>query len=164
MDFNTAPPNNATEAEKAVFVAATWWALALVDPEFDNGDGSWTSLAAGTFAKMAAAASPVTYETASKFRDVLVERLNYMHTMGHFYITLSVDYHPCPLLGYVLHQAGLESSMTSLPWKTDMWLNLEDPDSAKVEVGKGYKSDLKQLWPLTEVQNAISVGPNLGEG
>lgn len=66
------------------------------------------------------------------FRDALARRIE---TALERYPSLcfGVDYHPDPILTEAAQVAGISLGMTSLPWKTNMWV-----DAGKVRVSKGY--------------------------
>lgn len=121
--------------------AAKWWADQLRGgAKLDNGDKSET----GAMTFMLAAMLQV-QETAlldsikiQKFEDCLSEILQ--ETEARSYFSFGVDYHPDGILCDAAEKAGVSLGMTTLPWKTTMWINGD-----KVSVRCGYGAETVNL-------------------
>ena len=59
--------------------------------------------------------------------------------------TFGVDYHPDMILADAAEAAELQLGMTTLPWKTHMWVN-----PTKVEVSAGYGAPAQEVPFLTD--------------
>ncbi len=116
--------------------AAKWWADQLRgNAELDNGDNSINGAMASGLASMLQEAekkkqSP---ELIDKFE---LELTNVIMEQERIW-TIGVDYHPDGILQDAADRAGLSLGMTTLPWKTTMWI-----DEEKVSVRCGYGAEL----------------------
>jgi hypothetical protein len=50
---------------------------------------------------------------------------------------------PMSWLGDALRAAGVRETMSTLPWKTHMWIEKD-----KVTVRYGYGAELQTIWPV----------------
>ena len=122
--------------------AASWWAKAIYQPTFDNGDPSPRGDIASLLAGMLNANAPVTQEEAENFKVALTELL--MRIAGNLrYFELNVDYHPDKILYDAAVMAGI-SSKNCFPWKTQMQIE-ED----QISVSAGYGAPYKIIWRKT---------------
>ena len=116
--------------------AAKWWADQLRgNAKLDNGDNSITGAMTFGLAAMLQETekqkqSP---ELVNKFE---LELTNVIMEQDRIW-TIGVDYHPDGLLQEAADRAGLPLGMSTLPWKTTMWV-----DEEKVSVRCGYGAEL----------------------
>jgi hypothetical protein len=146
-------------SKEQVETAADWWVEALRNPKFDNGDNSMASLTAGNLATAASILNPLKEETLAVFRKMLVEQLSkdapfFIEGKGRFPEILKVDYNPEGVLFWVAHNAGINTRLTSFPWKTTMRFT-----GGGVKVACGYGSDYEDL-PLKDT-SSTSVQSNM---
>jgi hypothetical protein len=121
--------------DEAAQAAAKWWAEALRDPRFDNGDGNGL---AGVMAMMAArAAPPITDDQIERFKETLIKA---MQSPG-FYGRLAVDYDPDATLAAAAQSAGISARKTAFPWKTRMRITAHE-----VTVAAGYGAPYQVVW------------------
>lgn len=119
--------------------AAKWWADQLRgNAKLDNGDNSLTGAMTLGLAAMLQEAerqkqSP---ELVNKFE---LELTNVIMEQDRIW-TIGVDYHPDGILQEAADRAGLPLGMTTLPWKTVMWIEEE-----KVSVRNGYGAGVTVL-------------------
>jgi hypothetical protein len=127
-------------AQTPARAAADWWANAVGAPTFDAGADSPSLATAEVMASMLAATSPVSNDSATKFRDLLEQKiaqaLSYDLGRG---ISLGVDYGPDQELGDIAQAAGISSSR--FPWKTNMWVY-----HTHVIVSAGYAAPARLVW------------------
>lgn len=117
--------------------AAKWWADKLRNgAKIDNGDtsdvGIFTMMAA--YMLQEAESSNQSADAIDKFEDELTSVLERMQ--GN-YISFGVDYHPDYILQDAADKVGLELGMTTLPWKTNMYIT---GDTVKVSYGYGAEA------------------------
>ncbi len=114
--------------------AAKWWADHLrKDALLDHGDTSPTgamTIAVATRTQQAEKEGQ-TPEQIDAFEKALAKIL----AKKDGYVYLGVDYHPGHLLVEAAEEAELKLGMTTLPWKTGMWI--DDIDTIKVSLGYG---------------------------
>jgi hypothetical protein len=125
-------------------VAVEWWKEKLRRPKFQtlprSGRRSEEDKPAAFAEAMAVMAhSPVSEEQIGSFGEALALLLE--NTQDPY---LGVDYHPCLELAEALERAGIESGITTLPWKTSMWFR-DGGVSAKC----GYGEPAEELLPST---------------
>jgi hypothetical protein len=115
--------------------AAQWWAdqlrgSAKLDAKLDDpmGEGLAYMLQGAEKAKQ-------TPEQVDKFEQELTKVIL---KQKHIW-TIGVDYHPDGILQEAADRAGLALGMTTLPWKTTMWIN---DDEVKVACGYGASPEL----------------------
>lgn len=124
-----------------VKVAVNWWANAIVNPKFDNGDDKNTGTMAFFLAMMVNSKSSISKEQIDIFKkelaDIIVEEMEFSWN-GE--CSLDVDYQPDMLLYEAAREAGINSDMR-FPWKTHMYISKD-----KVSVSEGYRSPLETLW------------------
>lgn len=125
-------------------VAIEWWSKALLNPKFQtlsdkerSDPGSFPAAAAELMASSSHKAPAE--EQINKFKAVLREEIALMLKDG--YVTLHVDYHPCNALASAAMGAGIDTSKSSFPWKTTMWI-LDD----YVKVSCGYQEPAETIW------------------
>lgn len=104
---------------KTAKVAAKWWAEAVCDPKFDNGDKSVTGMFTSSMAK--ASVDVITPEQKEKFERGLSGAIN-TELYRNRPIHLKVDYHPDLLLNKIAEESGV--SERNFPWKTTMLVKL----------------------------------------
>ncbi len=113
--------------------AVNWWANAIRNPKFDDGDdgsGGGMAMMMATLARK----SPNEDEIEA-FKVALAEELCSNENVA--YLGLSCDYGPDGTLADALQKAGMD---VSLPWKTNM--NFRD---GKVSVSHGYRAEYVDL-------------------
>lgn len=118
--------------------AAKWWADQLRGhAKLDNGDNSETGffgMALGMILQEREKSKQST-EQMDKFEKELADALIRDNTS-----CFGVDYHPDYILELAAENAGLPLGMTTLPWKTTMWI-----DGDKVTVRCGYGAEAVTL-------------------
>ena len=119
--------------------AAKWWANQLRgNATLDNGEhspsGIMTMGLAAHLQKIEK--QKQTPELIDKFELELTKALT---DAEHFWC-VGVDYHPDMLLQEAADKAGLPLGMTSLPWKTTMWIKDD-----KISVSCGYGAEIVVL-------------------
>lgn len=120
-------------------IAAEWWADAIEQPKFDNGDktfpGIFASLLANDLKK------PVSPEQKSLFTAELTDQIERFFeenpTLNQ--TTLSCDYGPCLRLSEI--SDAVDISRNNFPWKTTMWIARDS-----VSVGAGYRAPIEYLY------------------
>ena len=123
--------------DEQIRVAVDWWADAIQDPDFDNGDTSSMGGTTALLANLLSESHPVTPEKVEKFKTALTNLLKTTKVEDD-YFTLSVDYHPCSDLCLCAQVAEIDESR--FPWKTRMYL-----DKGGVSVSAGYAAPLEKL-------------------
>lgn len=129
-------------------IAARWWADNLRNghAKLDNGDTSTTGGMTMMLGMLAQANAPrVTPEQAQAFEDALVVAIEKAPAYQGRYLTLGVDYGPDLMLSNAAATAGVRLTMTTLPWKTVMWVK---PD--QVTLRHGYGAPTQTLFPATD--------------
>lgn len=130
--------------EEQIEKAVDWWASAIEHPKFDGlsqeerRDPKNDSYQLGEM--MATVASKTkTSEQIEKFKLALASLLS----SDNFnpYHGLHVDYGPDMTLASAASAAGIDTSITSFPWKTNMWFN----DEGNVDVRAGYGAKVEKL-------------------
>lgn len=122
-----------------VKVTVDWWANAVCNPKFDNGDDSKTGSML-TFMAMLLGNSgeELSQDSISTFKKYLGESL--MKAFEHCdKIYLDVDYDPCFTLASVANEAGI--STRRFPWKTFM-----EVSKTEISVQAGYSATFKTIW------------------
>ena len=120
-----------------ITVAVNWWANAIYNPKFDNGEDSMASL----MALMLSSKNSFTKEQLSTFKKELASEI--IKNLNDSYdgeCSLRVDYHPEGLLFTAAKKAGIDDD-TSFPWKTCMHISEKE-----VSVSAGYGADWQTLW------------------
>ena len=120
--------------------AAQWWTDQMFAPQPSlaeqmgaEPDSPMSSPMGAIMGVLAQAEQRVTDPNGGEaFKAALARRIE---TALERYPSLSfgVDYGPDPILADAAREAGLSLGMTSLPWKTNMWV-----DAGRVRVSKGY--------------------------
>lgn len=120
--------------------AARWWAEQIRNgTKLDNGEPMH-----GVLGALLQSAQPTidpelidAYEAALA---VSIER-NHRNRDGEWFRSgFGVDYHPDQILSAPLESVGIRESMTTLPWKTVMWIS-----DGSVRVSHGYRADIVEL-------------------
>lgn len=124
-----------------VKVAVNWWANAIVNPKFDNGDDSMTGGISLMMAMMVSSKNSITAEQIGTFKKELANTIvEQIESSYYGECRLSVDYHPDMLLYSAAQKAGINDDM-GFPWKTNMSISKE-----KVSVSAGYAAPWEELW------------------
>lgn len=116
--------------------AVDWWANALRNPKFDNGDDSPIGGLAMMLAITGRRGGPTEAQIAT-FKELLTAEL--AKEMDE-YDDLSTDYHPCSELSLCADVAGIDDS--HFPWKTIMNFR-----NGNIQVAYGYGAKLVELLP-----------------
>jgi len=113
--------------------ATEWWANAISNPKFDNGDPS----EAGGMAMMLALINKETVENdrIELFKAIFAIALK---SDPDARWGIHCDYGPCSILAEAMKDAGISTS--NAPWKTNM--NFEDD---KVFVSYGYGAEIIEI-------------------
>lgn len=127
-----------------VKVACNWWANAIANPKFDNGDSSLNSGMAFLLASMVNTKRSISKEQLTVFKRELAEQI--VTQMKHFCneARLSVDYHPDRYLEIAAQKADIDSGL-GFPWKTNMHITEQ-----KVTVSAGYCAGWETIWEKAE--------------
>lgn len=124
-----------------VKVAVNWWANAIVNPKFDNGDNDMNGAMAIILAMKVNSKRSITKEQIDIFKkelaDIIVAQ---MESSLNEECRLGVDYHPDMLLCKAAQKAGINDDM-GFPWKTTMCINKN-----KVYVAVGSGASWETLW------------------
>lgn len=126
--------------EREAATAAQWWADQMFAPQASlaeqmgaEPDSAMRSPLAAVMGVLAQADDRVDSPAqAEAFRDALAARI-VKALEGYPSLSFGVDYGPDAILAEAAQEAGIRLGMTSLPWKTQMWV-----DAGKVRVSKGY--------------------------
>lgn len=121
--------------EQTAQKAAKWWADQLRgNAKLDNGDDSPQGgmVAAMAMLLQSKEKTRVSDEAIDKFEQELAKILIEKNTRY-----LGVDYHPDHILSEAADRACLPLGMTTLPWKTSMYI---DNDEVRVSCGYGAPS------------------------
>lgn len=123
-----------------VTVAVDWWANAVCNPKFDNGDDSQVGETMAMMAMLLGnSGEQLSQESISTFKKCLGEAIMQDLEKFHKEICLEVDYNPCIALAEAAQVAGI--SKNKFPWKTRMWVS-----NTEVIVRTGYETKYKTLW------------------
>ena len=122
--------------EEIATLAANWWAYALMNPKFDNGDTSFRGLACQTMARKMT--KEVSEYGKAKFVEYLAKEIVNKLEQGKCQV-LHVDYGPDMVLSAAAVSAGVSTS--NFPWKTTMWISKN-----QVHVMSGYTGALVALY------------------
>lgn len=129
------------EYPEYVRAAVNWWANAIVNPKFDNGDNSMAGGMAFLMAMMVSKKSSISKDQIDIFKkelaDIIVEQMESSYC-GE--CQLGVDYHPDMLLYSAAQKAGINDDM-GFPWKTNMRISKE-----QVSVSAGYAAPWETIW------------------
>jgi hypothetical protein len=139
---------------KEAQVGAKWWADQLrsgftpnngsVEEEGTIANLSQTDPAVRELFAMARVndEAALTPEKVDAFEAALVANIEALliEDEGPYHSTFGVDYHPDKILSDALATAEIEESMTTLPWKTDMWVL-----RGSVKVSAGYGAEYVEL-------------------
>lgn len=124
-----------------VCVAVNWWANAIVNPKFDNGDDNTAEKMTLLLAMMVNSKSAISKEQIDIFKkelaDIIVAQ---MESSWNGECRLGVDYHPDMLLYNAVQKAGIDDDM-GFPWKTNMCISKD-----KVSVSAGKTAHWETLW------------------
>lgn len=124
-----------------VKVAVNWWANAIANPKFDNGDDSIAGGMALLLTMMVNSKSSIGKEQIGIFKKELAEIIvAQMKSSWNGECCLGVDYHPDMLLYNAAQKAGINDDM-GFPWKTNMCISKD-----KVSVSAGYAAPWETLW------------------
>lgn len=124
-----------------VKVAVNWWANAIVNPKFDNGDDSLAGVIVFISTMMVNSKSSISKEQIGIFKkelaDIIVAQMN---SSLNGECRLEVDYHPDKKL-YIAAQKASINDYIGFPWKTNMRISKD-----KVSVSAGYVAPWETLW------------------
>lgn len=124
-----------------VKVAVNWWANAIVNPKFDNGDDTVAGGMTFLFAMMVNSKSSISKEQVAIFKTELAQLIvEKMDSSWNGECKLGVDYHPDKLLYTAAQKAGIDDNM-GFPWKTNMSITKNN-----VSVSAGYAAPWETLW------------------
>lgn len=125
--------------DKIIKIVIDWWANALLNPKYDNGAGD------DPLALFIKAKSPkITSPQIKFFKDELARYLKVnLNFKKKYAFCLGVDYTPDFRLSQCLRSAGIDSSIISLPWKTNMWIS-----ENKISVRCGYGAHIQILYSI----------------
>lgn len=127
-----------------VKVAVNWWANAIVNPKFDNGDDTATGGMAFLLAMMVNSKKSISKEQVDTFKKKLAQIIvEEMESSWGGDCRLGVDYHPDRLLYMAAQKAGINDDM-GFPWKTHMHITKNN-----VSVSAGYAAPWETLWEET---------------
>lgn len=121
--------------------AAKWWADQLRTVEMpDNGEqslaGMQTTLIASRLQEIEKRKqTPALIDAWEVALADAIGKIENRHT-----VYIGVDYHPDTLLDESAISVGLDLGMTTLPWKTNMWI-----EGDRVRVAKGYRAEVVDL-------------------
>ncbi len=130
------------EIEQLSESAAVWWAEKLQTPKFDNGGTDPGNQLAQLITASMHKEQPG--DKASKFKEALKEAIAERLEMTS-YMSFGVDYHPDRILTDALSKATIKNDMSTLPWKTNMWIK-----DGKVEVRYGYGAPIEVVYDMAE--------------
>lgn len=126
-----------------VKVAVNWWANAIVNPKFDNGDDSMAGGGmAFLMAMMVNTKKNISNEQIKIFKEELAILIMAEMTSSYS-CCLSVDYNPDCILSAAAEKAGINNNM-GFPWKTSMNVSKD-----KVSVWAGYGASEEILWQIS---------------
>lgn len=133
-----------SKIDKAVDVAASWWASTLATKlKFDNGDSSSLSKMVWKAQMRLALKTPIPSEdTILAFKEILSRKIKksllsqYYPSIGR--VVVKVDYHPDRILKEAADEAKL---IVEFPWKTTMEVSMD-----KVTVVYGASSEVEVLY------------------
>ncbi len=116
--------------------AAKWWADQLRGTaKLDNGDPSETGGMVLALAMLLQADEKVDQDNENI--NVFEQELGaILESKDAEYTHLGVDYHPDHILQEAATKAELGLGMTSLPWKTTMWIQ-----GGEIKVSEGYGAE-----------------------
>ena len=118
--------------------AAKWWADHLRSgAKLDHGDPSPTGNAVRAMATLLQEQERAAQEP-SKIDEFEAALALILEAETNRWVDVSVDYHPDWALQQAADEVGLDLGMTTLPWKTCMWIG---GDEIKVAVGYGAKPE-----------------------
>lgn len=121
--------------------AAKWWADHLRQPVtvLDNGDNSETGAMTFVMAMILQGVEKGKQDPATidKFEQELAKKIQ---TLTGKWITVATDYGPDKILSDAAECAGLRLGMTTLPWKTIMWI-----EGDRILVAEGYGANQIEL-------------------
>lgn len=123
-----------------IVVAVNWWANALQNPKFDNGDDTATPDSMAFLMRMLVNEKhKITDDQLNLFKKSLADKLlSSLESSSSIYF--GVDYHPDKILYDAAETAGIDDDM-GFPWKTSMNVSAEE-----VSVSAGYGADKEILW------------------
>ena len=115
--------------------AAKWWADHLRGSAIlDNGDNSPENVTARGIAPMLQAKEKAG-QTPTQIDSFESELAKLLSGLDRSYVSFGVDYNPDRILEESAQAAGLQLGMTTLPWKTQMYIEGE-----VVTVREGYRA------------------------
>lgn len=141
-----------TLTERQIEVATRWWADALNEGHFDNGERGLANAFAGAMTSILHGRAGITPETTAAFARELgaILRAGSMEYQGRQFQTcgmISTDYHPDIFLGTALARADITDNKATLPWKTVMWFK-----DGGVQVAAGYGARAQWILSPTRVR------------
>lgn len=131
-------------------VACNWWADALCNPKFDNGDSSMAGMITQNLAQNCV--KPVSEESRNLFIEKFSELLSSKYSCD---VYIAVDYHPRCQLAAAMKYAGI--SVHNAPCKTAMSF-----DGGGVTVWYGYGQPAETL--LTKKDDDKPIEAELPKG
>lgn len=130
------------EYPEYVKVAVNWWANAIVNPKFNNGDDSMDDEVAFLISMMFSSKNSISKEQIDIFKKVLADIIvEQIESSYYRECRLGVDYHPDMLLYSAAKKAGIDGAMGLFPWKTNMCIRKE-----KVSVSAGFAAPWETIW------------------
>lgn len=127
--------------KEQIGVAVEWWAKALRNPKFDNGDDSNAGGMAMVLALMARGNGPSAGQIET-FKSALAVELE---KAKNDYYSVNTDYGPGYVLGLAADKAGISGS--AFPWKTMMYFQ-----NGGVQVACGYGAKAVELMEREAAQ------------
>ena len=127
--------------EIVINYAVEWWANAILNPTFDNGDLNTSLMANDLSARM----PKPPYEKIEKFKQYLGNEIRAGILSEPYGFTLGVDYDPDIYLQRAAAKAKLDTGICSFPWKTTMTITID-----KVSVRSGYNADAKIIYDANQ--------------
>ncbi len=125
--------------EETAKKAAKWWGDQLRgSSKLDNGDNSLTGV--NTFLLAAMLQEKEKQKQSTELVDAFEEELTKALLKDNPSWGFGVDYHPDAILSDAADAAKLPLGMTTLPWKTTMWIQDD-----KVKVRCGYGAEIIEL-------------------
>ena len=119
-----------------VKVAVNWWANAITNPKFDNGDDNMPDMMNFLLTMLVSSESSINKEQKAIFKKELAQLIvEEIKTSWYGECSLDVDMMLCS----AAQKAGIDEMV--FPWKTKMLITKN-----KVSVSSGYGAQYKTLW------------------
>lgn len=130
--------------EEQIGAAVNWWANAIANPKFDNGDPSFTGCMC--MAMAITLKEGISEEQVEKFKEELKKELG---DEAACYRGLNVDYDPDKALCDAMSAAKIPT--TNAPWKTNMVFCAD----GSIKVSYGYGAEYKEILILSKLMKQI---------